>query len=101
MCPVYVAFSTPKKSIFKWTDTFKDIEDPELEKLIIECRSALYSLKVELVDRQNPQIDTTLNNNYRRLENKVRIINESGKLYKRDRKCLKKEYIFLEALKSG
>jgi len=101
MCPVYVAFSTPKKPIFNWTDTFKDIKDPELEELIIECRGALHSLEAELADRQNPQVNTTLNECYTRLENTVRTINESGTLDKRDRACLKKECTSLEALKSG
>lgn len=101
MCPAHIAFSTPKKLKFTWTDAFEDIKISELEDLIVECRSALYSLEAELAARQNPRVDTKLDDCYARLQEKARTINDLGALSNKDRASLEEAGTFLEALKSG
>lgn len=101
MCPAHIAFSTPKKPKFTWTDTFEDLENAELEQLIIECRGALHSLEAELAARQNPRVDTKLEDCYARLQEKVRTINNMGSLSNKDRASLEEAGTFLEALRSG
>jgi hypothetical protein len=101
MCPAHIAFSTPKRLKFTWTDTFEDVENAELEQLIIECRGALHSLEAELAARQNPRVDTTLEDCYARLQKKARTINTMGALSNKDRASLDEARTFLEALRSG
>ena len=101
MCPAHIAFSTPKKFNFTWTDTFEGIKDAELEQLIIECRGALHSLEAELAARQNPGVDTKLEDCYARLQKKARTIKNMGALSKKDRASLVEAGIFLKALRGG
>jgi hypothetical protein len=101
MCPAHIAFSTPKKPKFPWTDTFEDVENAELMQLIIECRGALHSLEAELAARQNPRVDTKLEDCYARLQEKARTIKHMGALSNMDRASLEEAGTFLEALRSG
>jgi len=101
MCHAHVAFFIPKKLKFTWTDIFEDVEDAELEQLIIECRGALHSLEAELAARQNPRVDTKLEDCYARLQEKARTINTMGALSNKDRASLEEGGTFLEALRSG
>jgi len=101
MCPAHITFSTPKKPNFTWLDTFKDVENAELEQLIIECRGALHSLEAELAARQNPRVDNKLKDCYARLQEKAGTINNIGALSDKDRASLEEARTFLKALRSG
>jgi hypothetical protein len=100
MCPAHIAFCTPKKSTFTWTETFKDVENAELEHLIIECRGALYSLEAELAVRQKARVDTNLEHLQAKLQEKARTINNVGALSHSDKASLEEAGTFLEALRS-
>ncbi len=95
MCPAHIAFCTPEKSTFTWLENFEDIPNPELEHLIIECRSAFYSLEAELAIRQ-ARLDNKLDC-YVELQKKARIINDRGKLSEQDEV---EAGTFLQALRS-
>lgn len=101
MSTAHVAFSTPNKSHFAWTDSFEDVGNVELEQLIIECRCALHSLEAELAARQKPRAETNLEDCYRRLQEKVRTIKDLGVLGYKDRASLEEAGIFLETLRVG
>jgi len=101
MCPAHIAFSTPKKPRFLWTDSFEDVGTAELEELLVECRNALHSIDAELAARSDPQVDTNLTNCYAKLQAKALSINRLGALSDQDRTSLEKARTFLGALKSG
>ena len=101
MCPAHIAFSTFKRLKFTWTDSFEDVENAELEELIVECRTALHSLEAELAARQNPRVDTKLDDCYAKLQEKARIINSLGALSNKDRASLEEAGTFLQAIRSG
>lgn len=100
MCPAHIAFSIPKRPEFTWIDTFEGVENAELQELIVECRSALHSLQAELATRQNPQVDTSLEYCYARLQEKAQKINNLGVLGTKDREALEEADPFLGALRS-
>ncbi|KAL8788261.1 MAG: hypothetical protein Q9213_001781 [Squamulea squamosa] len=95
----HVAFSTPKKIRFTWTDAFEDVENAELQALIVECRSALHSLQAELAARQNPRVDTYLEDCYESLQEKARNIRDRGALSNKDRVSLEEADTFLAPLR--
>ncbi len=99
MCPAHIAFCTPKKSRFTWTETYKDISDAELEHLAIECRSAYESLEAEIAVRQ-ARVDIKLKDCYETLQKKARTIKDMGALTEQDKVNLIEAGTFLEALRS-
>lgn len=100
MCPTHIAFFILKKLKFTWTDTFEDVENAELKQLIIKCRDTLHSLKAELAARQNPWVDTKLEDCYARLQKKAQTIKNMRALSNKNRVSLKKAGTFLKALRS-
>ncbi|KAL9005958.1 MAG: hypothetical protein Q9188_001287 [Gyalolechia gomerana] len=98
----HVVFSTLKKPVFTWIDTFEDVETADLEALIVECRTALQILQVELDARPNPQVDTDpeLKDCYESIREKADNIKHMG-LSKMDEVYLERAGDCLSMLRSG
>ena len=99
--PAYIVFSIPKKPSLIWTEDFENIKFAELEELIVEYRSALYSLEAERAARLKDSVYTSPKEYYTLLEEKAYTIKEEGALRHKDELALLAEDIFLKELKEG
>ncbi len=80
MYTISITFSTSENTKVFWTDSYKGFETDELKGLIIECRGALHSLEAELSNRQDPQVDNTLESCYNQVQQTASEINRFGEL---------------------